>query len=116
VDGAANYLKELAKSKYTAFADQIDGGKTIAQIADPYVQSMASLLERSPEGINLDNRHIQQALTRREQTKKGSHPAPMTIGEFEDSIRKTDQWMNTDQARQQFADAAHGLAQTWGVL
>lgn len=116
IDGSANYLKELAKSKYTAFADQIDGGKTIAQIADPYVQSMASLLEKSPEAIGLGNRYIQQALTRREQTKKGSHPAPMTIGEFEDSIRKTDQWMQTDQAKQQFADAAHGLLTTWGLV
>jgi hypothetical protein len=116
IDGSANYLKELAKSKYTAFADQIDGGKTVAQIADPYVQSMASLLERSPEAIGLDNRYIQQALTRREKDKKGSHPAPMTIGEFEDSIRKTDQWMNTDQAKQQFADTAHGLLTTWGLI
>lgn len=112
VDGAANYLKELAKSKYTGFADQLDGGKTMDQIADPYVQSMSSLLELNPNQLGLQSNLVQRALTRRVDGK----PDPMSMSQFEDFVRKDPRFMFTDQAKQQFSDVAHNLLDTWGLI
>jgi hypothetical protein len=112
IDGVAGYMKELAKSKYTAFADQLDAGKTMEDIADPYVQSMSQLLELNPQNLGLKDATIQKALTRRLEGK----PDPMSLSQFEDFVRKDKRWMYTDQANEQFSTAAHDLAQQWGLL
>lgn len=112
IDGVAGYIKELAKSKYTAFADELDSGKTMEDIADPYVQQMATLLELNPNELDLRNGKIQRALTRRIDGK----PDPMSMNQFEDFVRKDPRWMQTDQANEQFSSAAFGLLSNFGMI
>ena len=112
MDGVQNQLKERAKNKYEAFADQLDAGKTMREIADPYVQSMSQLLEMNPGQIQLKNRLINQALTRRVDGKT----QPLSLGDFEDVVRKDPRWMHTQQAKDQFAQTAYGLLSNWGLI
>lgn len=112
MDGVLNDLKNWSANKYEAFADQINGGKTMAEIADPYKQSMAQLLELNPGQLKITNRDITKALTRRVDGKT----QPMSLGDFEDSVRKDPRWMHTQQAKDQFSQTAYGLLSSWGLV
>lgn len=111
LDSIKSRLMRMAKSKYAGFADQLDSGMTMQEIADPYKQSMAQLFEMNPNDISLENHRIQHALTRRKDGKVD----PMGINEFEDHLRHTDRWLHTDQANTMFTDAALNLAKQWGL-
>ena len=113
VAGIQNQVRELAKRQYAAFADQIDGGKTVAEIADPYVQKMADLLEVNPNSIDLKGNLVQKALTSRNQD---GHPVPMSLTSFADLVRKDPRWQYTDNARQQMSDVTTQLLQSFGLI
>jgi len=112
MDGVLNSLKERAKNRYDAFADQLDSGKTMADIADPYMQSYARLLEQSPGRVKISDNLIQKALTRRVDGK--SHP--LSVADFEDLVRKDPRWMHTQQANDQFEQTAYQALTNWGLI
>ena len=65
-------------------ADRINAGYTVKQIADPYIQSQARLLELNPDSIGLSDPSIQQALMSKDQSGK---PAAMSVWEYEQQLR-----------------------------
>jgi hypothetical protein len=113
MEGIQNQIRELAMREYKAFADEIAGGKTVQDIAEPYIQKMASLLELNPAEINLGNKMIQKALKQR--TADGK-PAAMDFGDFEDFVRKDRRWQFTDNAREEMASVTASVAQAFGQL
>ena len=116
IDGTMDRLKDMAKSRYRAFADEIEAGRTMDEIASPYVQTMAELLELNPEQLNVRSGLVQKALTNTAQGKDGKKfDRPLSITEFEDVVRKDSRWMRTQQANDQFEQLALNLATTWGL-
>lgn len=114
IEGVANRVRELAKREYKAFADAIDGGATVREIADPYIQKMAGLLELNPHDIDpRKNRLIQQALKAR---AEDGRPAAMDFADFEDMVRKDDRWQYTDNAKKEVASVTENLLRSFGVL
>lgn len=112
VSGLQEQVKALAKQTYGAFANQLDSGMTMQQIADPYVQKMSELLEVNPNSVSLKNGLLQKALTMRSQDGK---PAAMSITDFANAVRQDPRWAYTDNAKQQVAGATMNLLQTWGL-
>jgi hypothetical protein len=78
-------IKDMAKSRYAGFVTQIDAGLAPRQIASPYIQSMASLLELDPNSISLNDPTISKALTSLDE--KGM-PAPTPLWKFDQEILK----------------------------
>ena len=76
-------IKDMAKSRYAGFVTQIDAGLAPRQIASPYIQTMASLLELDPNSIGLNDPTITRALTSLDD--KGN-PSPTPIWKFEKEI------------------------------
>jgi hypothetical protein len=76
-------IKDMAKSRYAGFVTQIDAGLAPRQIASPYIQTMASLLELDPNSIGLNDPTITRALTSLDD--KGN-PSPTPIWQFEKEI------------------------------
>lgn len=109
---ADNHVKELAKSTYAALAPQIDGGMTVRQIADPYIRSMASLLELNDQDIDLFDSTIRAALTGR---SKDGAPAVKPIWQFENEVRQDKRWLQTSNARASLDQIGNGLLKMWGV-
>ena len=110
--GIQEQIKNLAKHTYRAFTDQLDAGKTMDEIADPYRQQMAQLLEVSPASIQVRNPTLQKALTA--QNAQG-HPAPMSINDFNNLVRADPRWQYTSNAKQQVAQSLSMLGQAWGL-
>lgn len=112
ITGIQDQVRELAKRQYAAFSADLDGGKTMAEIADPYVQKMSDLLEINPNSVGLKNHLLQKALTAK--TKEGA-PAAMSLTDFADMVRKDPRWARTDNAKQQVADVTSQLLQSFGL-
>lgn len=101
-----NRFRQWAKSKYTAFADQLDQGETIKDIAEPYRQMMARTLEVSDQSISVNDKQIQKALMYRPTVgKKVGPPTPMTLSHFESDLKNDPRWDRTKNAQ----DAAMGV-------
>lgn len=113
IEGVQNSIREMAMREYKAFADAIAGGRTVQDIAEPYVQKMASILELNPADVGINDKLIQKAL--RQRTADGK-PAAMDLSDFEDMLRQDDRWQYTDNARQEVSSVVAQLAQAFGTL
>lgn len=113
ISGVQQRVRDLAMREYKAFADRIAAGETVSDIADPYVQKMADLLEMNPNDININSRMIQKAL--KQQTPDGK-PAAMDLAAFEDFVRKDDRWQYTNNAREQVSSVTANLLRDLGLL
>lgn len=113
---------QAAKGKYAAFADQLDQGLTMHDIAEPYRQSMAALLEIPPDKVDLYDTTIQKALTAREATASNSSQTPgkptapgaMPLWQFEQTLRKDPRRDKTKGAVNEAYDAVRQIGQDWG--
>lgn len=113
IDGVQSRIRELAMREYKAFSDQIAGGQSVADIADPYIQKMASLLEVDPSTITVNDKLVQKALKQR--TPDGK-PAAMDLTDFGDAVRQDARWQYTDNARQDMSSVVANLAQSFGAI
>lgn len=106
-------VQNVAASKYVALADRIKGGETVRQIADPYLQSYAKLLELNGENVNLDDPLIQRALQAKDAKGK---PTTQTVYDFENTLRNDPRWAKTDNARDQMSSVANSVLKTFGLI
>lgn len=112
-----NNFRQQAKSKYTAFAAQIDQGATIKDIAEPYRQVMAKTLEISDAGITTNDRNIQRALTYRPTVgKKVQAPQPLNLADFERELKNDPRWNKTKNAQDSIMSAGRQVLQDMGLL
>lgn len=107
------YIQKQAAAMFPNWAKEIEAGRTVAQIADPYRQRMADLLEINPEDINLNGKLMRQALSSK--NDKGEYDS-MSLSDFEDLVRQDHRWQYTDNAREEMSQITAGLLQTFGLI
>jgi hypothetical protein len=95
-DDALGNVRKMAASAFPHLADRIAAGETVADIADPYRQTMAQLLEMNPESITLADPTIKQALQAKGQDGK---PVLRTLYDFENDLRQDKRWLKTKGAQ-----------------
>jgi len=106
------YIRDVSAKTFEAYGDQIKAGMDASDLAAPYMQSMSQILEVNPSSINMFDRTIRKALSYR--NDKGE-PQPMSITDFEDSLRQDKRWQYTDNARDTMRGYATNLAKLWGL-
>jgi hypothetical protein len=106
-------INDVAKSKYAAFADQIDKGLTVAQVASPYINSMSQILEVPPATISLTDPTVNKALTNLDADSK---PALQPIWQFETGLRKDPRWASTKNARDALDSGAREILSSFGLV
>jgi hypothetical protein len=121
-------IRTQAARQFDHFADQINSGVDLADIAQPYMQTMADVLELNPGDIDLYDSTIRRALHGNHRSgfdengpvekgkKAKKNTGPLTMSEFEDSLRADKRWQFTDQARDQATEYAIRLGESFGVL
>lgn len=93
-------IRERAKSLVPGYAEAIDAGSTVKEIADPYMQMMAQELQLPYASIKIDNPLIKSALNGLDSNGK---PAGTSLGDFQTQLRNDPRWRKT-------ADAQNGAA------
>jgi hypothetical protein len=106
-------LKEQAQVLYPALKEKINAGLSVRAIADPYISRTAKLLEKADISVGLDNKYVSAALSRK--NDKGEYEL-MSTDDHARSIRSSDEWLNTKNAKETFLSAADSILQTFGFI
>lgn len=113
VEEFERYIEKQAIAKFPNWAKQLQAGMTMAEIAEPYRQTMAQLLEVNPADIGLFDSMLGRALSQK--NDKGEYES-MTLSDFEDQVRKDPRWQYTDNAHEEVAGITASLLQTFGMM
>lgn len=113
----ANYLRQMAISKYGAYKDELENGMTIRDIAEPYRQLMSKVLELPDKGLSITDPSIQKALQFRPPAKGGKPgaPAQMPLWQFEQQLKADPRWNKTQNAQDTIMGAARKVLADWGL-
>lgn len=112
MEQAARDIRNQAAAKFSGFAEQIQAGQNVMDIASPYMQSMGNVLEINTQGLNLFDPTIVEALNYRDD-KGGVGAKP--LWKFENELRRDPRWLQTNNAREGMMTVAHGIARDLGV-
>lgn len=106
-------IRRQSKATYSYWSKQIDAGKTIADLASPYMQSMSQILEIPPGSINPFDKDVKIALQSKDpQTGKQQI---MPLWQFENALRGEDRWKKTKNAQDSMMQVAHQVLSDFGV-
>lgn len=105
-------IRGIAMGAYPAYADQIQAGQKMSDIAQPYVQAMAKTLEIPDSEISMYNPKIKAALNRAGPDGK---PSPMSITDFEQSLRDLPDWRRTATAQNQVFQIGQQVLRNMGL-
>lgn len=111
IEGFDAYVRGMAKQAFPSFADQIDAGVDVADIADPYREQMARTLELNPQDIDLFDPTLRGAL--QAQTPDGQIGLK-PMWQWERELRKDQRFDQTQTARGEATKFAGELAQMFG--
>ena len=110
---AFNTLRESAAEAFPALADKIKAGINLKTLADPYIQSMSSILEIPDSGIDLFDPKIRGALA---YTLPDGKVGTRSIYDFEKELRKDPRWQYTNNARNDAASVATTVLKDFGFM
>lgn len=104
-----------AQSLYPAIAANISASHTVRDIAEPYMQTMANLLELNPASIKLSDPSIKQALQGTTTVQGGKQTVfTTTLNDFEKSLRGDPRWQYTRNAKDTVSSALVNIGRTFG--
>jgi len=105
-------IRNLAAKTFPSLAADIKAGENVADMAEPYIQSMARILELNPEEIDLFDPKIRNALAVRD---KDGTIGMKAMPDFEVELKKDPRWFKTNNARESMMGTAHEVLQLMGV-
>ena len=108
-------IRDAAISQYSGFADLINKGVTVSQIADPYVQAYADELGIAPASVDFTTDPLIQkglglGLT------EGGVSTPMPLWQFRQETRKDPRWAQTPNARNYVDSIIHQIGRDFGMV
>lgn len=110
------YLSAQAELLFPGHADRLKKGFTLRDVADPYIEQMAYLLEVDPSGIDLFDPNIQGALMGKSMKGADGKDVPFSMYDFQQQIRKDPRWSKTKQAQDVTSAAAMKVLQDFGFM
>lgn len=110
---AEDHIRRMAMSAFPSFRDDLRDNPTMtmADIASPYLNSYATILEKNPAEVNLMTPAIRQALTMRD--GKGKATA-QSLWDFETSLRKDPEWAKTKNGTESILSGVQGVLRDFG--
>jgi hypothetical protein len=107
------YIRNEAAKAFPHYSEQLSAGADLADIASPFTNSMAQILEISPNDINLFDPTIRQALQSRD---KDGKIVAKPLWQFETELRKDPRWQSTRNAQNALQSAGTQVLQAFGVM
>lgn len=104
-------LRRAAAATYTNFSERIMGGETVEDIASPYRNLVANLLEVGD--VDLQDNLMLEALTGK--NDKGGMKYS-SLSDFKRAIKADERWQFTDNAREEYFGIAQKVLADFGFL
>ena len=114
VQDAQNAIKKQAQAMFPAWTKQLDAGQTVADLASPYMQSMAQILEVNPGSVNLFDPTIKKALQYKDPKTGATTSQP--LWSFENTLRNDPRWKQTKNAQDSVMQNAHQVLSDFGLV
>lgn len=114
-DHINDFVRDMARSRYPGATQWLDQGMTLRQVAAPYVQSYATILETGTDTVDLQDAHIQRAMQGLP-TSDGKQPAMQTLYQFEKDLRQDPRWTKTKNAQQSMMAATSQVLRDFGIV
>jgi hypothetical protein len=108
-----SYVQTQAQNTFAPYASQIKSGQTVADLAQPYVQQMASVLELDPNALNVFDPTIRKALNGVDPTT--GKPNQIPLWQFEQQLKQDPRWLSTDNAKTSLLGAGQKVLQDFGL-
>jgi hypothetical protein len=105
-------IRKQAKALFPQWSKQIDAGQSVSDLASPYFQSMANILELPAGSINLYDPTVRKALQYKDKTGVNT---VKPIWQFENDLRKDPRWNKTQNAQDSMMQTAHKVLADFGV-
>jgi hypothetical protein len=106
-------IRKQSKAMFPQWSKQIDGGQTVADIANPYLTTMSQILELPGGSINLFDPTIKKALAYKD-PKTGEGTAK-PLWQFENELRNDPRWNKTQNAQDSMMQVAHKVLSDFGL-
>jgi len=107
-----NDMLRQAKAMFPQYSKQLDGGQTVADIAQPYLQSMSQILELPAGSINLYDSTVKKALQYKNPTTLQVQAKP--LWQFENDLRGDPRWKQTKNAQDSLMQVGHQVLADFG--
>lgn len=107
-----NDIMNQSIAAFPGFMDQFKAGASLADIAQPYTQSMSQILEIANGDINLFDPTIRNALSWKDGTGKS---ASKPLWQFQNELRTDPRWGKTQNAQDASMGVAHKVLQDFGI-
>lgn len=107
-------IRRMAAGAFPLYGEQVNAGVDLMDVASPFIQSMAELLELNPADVKLTDPTIRRALSGN--TDASGKVVPTTLSQFEDSLRKDKRWLYTRNARDVAEGFGASIAKMWGLV
>jgi hypothetical protein len=112
--GIQAQVTKQALSAFPGLAEEIRAGHTVAEIAQPYINTQAQLLEADPSTISLTkDRLLRSGLQAR--GPKGE-PVTMPLWQFEQRVKADPRWDKTKNAMNDYSQMAEQIGRDWGFI
>lgn len=110
-----DYKSEImnkAKAAFPQWNKQIEAGQSVADIAQPYMQSMSQILELPSGSINLFDKTVKKALS---YTNPGTlQKEAKPLWQFENELRSDPRWKKTKNAQDSLFQVGHQVLADFG--
>jgi hypothetical protein len=114
-DNIADFMRDQARSKYPGLSGYLDVGMTVKQVAGPYLQSYAQILEQGPETVSVNDPAIQRALQGVPAKDQQPPVKAQSLYDFERDLRKDPRWLTTKNAKDSVQNTALGVLRDFGI-
>jgi len=111
-----DFKNEILKQSIAAFPgleQQLRAGQTLADVAQPYTQSMAQILEIPVGNINMFDPTIRNALSFKD---PGGATNTQPLWQFQNTLRQDPRWTKTQNAQDAAMGTAHKVLQDFGMV
>lgn len=106
-------IRKTAKALFPQWSKQIDGGQTVADLANPYLTTMTQILELPGGSVNLFDGTIKKALNYKDPATGNSIVKP--LWQFENELRSDPRWKSTQNAQNSLMQVAHQVLSDFGL-
>jgi hypothetical protein len=110
VNKSKDYITNIAKQQYSAWADKLDAFNSVEDLAAGYRQRIATELDESIDKIDLKNPFLDKAM--RSVDDKGK---PVSDEFIVKDLRKTDQWASVTKNKDKIFSVANDILSTFGM-
>ncbi len=106
-------IREQAKSAFPGYADQLDAGMTMKDIAAPYEEAMATELELPSNPSGLNDQLIRTALNG---LNKDGKPVGLSLTDFQQQLRNDPRWAQTSGAQDKTMNIGTQVLKDMGLI